>query len=487
MMEILDQVAKTIKEYELFSPGQRVVTGVSGGADSLCLLGCLKDLDYEVVVAHLDHQLRNESEAEAEFVKEIAENLGLEWVIEKGDVQHLAEKGYSLEEAARLVRYRFLVRVAKDMGVDTVSTGHTADDQIETVLMHFLRGSGPSGLRGMLYKTAMEDWVDIPNAESISLARPLLDIRHVQTEAYCDQRGITPIHDPSNLDTTFFRNRIRHLLIPFLKDFNPGIEGIILRMAKVMQDETLLIHNLLQEKWERIVLETSEDALHIDRLQFSEMHIALQRSFVRRVIKVLKPDIRDLGFDHVERAIRFITGKPHSNTLQLISGLEILNLSTREAIFLEAGTLLKFPEYPQMQTHSMQELNTPSSMELQNNWSLTAERREMKSKDHPEVLASLEALTAALDVESIKGQLVIRPIEPGDRIQPLGMRGSLKISDLFINNKIPQPARERWPLVVDEEKVVWVVGLRIHDRCRIMPSTKEIVLIQAVPPEEKDI
>jgi tRNA(Ile)-lysidine synthase len=484
MMEIIEQVAKTIKEYELFSPEQRVVTGVSGGADSLCLLGCLKDLGYEVVVAHLDHQLRNESEEEAEFVKKIAKNLGLEWVTEKGDVQHLAEKGYSLEEAARLVRYRFLVRVAKDMGEDTISTGHTADDQIETVLMHFLRGSGPSGLRGMLYKTALEDWIDIPNAEGISLARPLLDVRHVQTEAYCDQMGITPIYDPSNQDTTFFRNRIRHLLIPFLKDFNPGIEEIILRMAKVMQAETLMIHDLLKEKWESIVLETSEDSLHIDRIQFSEMHIALQRSFIRRVIKVLKPDIRDLGFDHVERAIRFLTGKPHSNKLQLISGLEILNFSTREAVFLDAGTLLKFPEYPQMRTCSIQEIIAPSSMELQNNWRLTAERREMKAKDHHELLASLEALTAALDVESIRGQLAVRPIQPGDRIHPLGMRGSLKVSDLFINCKILQPARERWPLVVDEEKVVWVVGLRIHDRCRIMPSTKEIILIQAVPPEE---
>jgi tRNA(Ile)-lysidine synthase len=480
-MEFLSRIAETIKKFGLLSPGQNVVAGVSGGADSLCLLACLNQLGYRVTIAHLDHQLREESEKEAQFVEEVGKQLELETVIEKGDVRALADRGYSIEEAARLVRYRFLARVANARGVDTISTGHTADDQIETVLMHFLRGAGPSGLRGILPVTSLSEWVDIPEGYGIRLVRPLLEIGHSQTEAYCRKVKLNPIQDPSNKDPSFFRNRIRHHLIPILREYNPGIENIILRMARVMEAEAQMVGDLLQEQWNEIVISDDETGTKLNRKAFVSLPVALQRSLIRRIIKNLRPGIRDVGFEHVERAKDFLLSSKNYNTLQLLAGLEVLTISPNIAYFRDEGQKLYFPEYPQMQSQKTFELSVPTCVALENSWTLTVDHKDLGDINHLDFLASLDDYQAAVDVNKIRGKIRLRTLEPGDRISPLGMSGSLKVSDLFINNKIPQPARRFWPLIVDDEKVIWVVELRIADECRITSSTKQILHFRVIP------
>ncbi|OGO18956.1 MAG: tRNA lysidine(34) synthetase TilS [Chloroflexi bacterium RBG_16_48_8] len=485
MMEIQERVAETIAKYGLLSPGQKVITGISGGADSLCLLVCLHTLGYQVVIAHLDHQLREESAQEAHFVEKIGRDLGLKTIVEKGEVRRLADRGYSLEEAARLVRYQFMARLAKTLGVDTISTGHTADDQIETVLMHFLRGAGPSGLRGILPDTSLEDWVDIPGGEGIHLVRPLLEIRHAQTETYCRQMNLNPVQDPSNTDPSFFRNKIRHHLIPLLKEYNPGIENILLRMARVMEAETILVEDLLQENSPKLILGSNDATTILNRSAFEEMPVALQRSFVRRVIKGLDPGIRNIGFDHIDRAIEFLSESSQSKQLQLLAGLEILTLSPSTAVFRKEGAQLSFPEYPQLLSYEPQGVTFPFKLDLQEGWSLQAEIKELKGLNRVELITSLDQRTAALDIDTIRGEIRIRTIYPGDRIKPLGMDGHMKVSDLFINSKILQPARANWPLVVDDEKIIWVVGLRIADDCRLTSTTREMLFFRVNSPEEK--
>lgn len=483
-MVIPELVADTIAKNRLLNPGQRVIVGVSGGADSLCLMACLNTLGYQVVIAHLDHQLRTESAEEAQYVKRIGDNYGILTIVEKGNVFELADRGYSLEEAARLLRYRFLVRVAKEMETDTISTGHTADDQVETVLMHLLRGAGPSGLRGILLDTKLDDWVDIPQGKGIHLVRPLLETRRSQTEAYCKEVQLKPIQDPSNLDPSFFRNKIRHHLIPLLKEYNPGIENIILRMASVMEAETQLVDDLLKEKWRGLVLESDEAFVKLSRNGFEKLPVALQRSFVRRIIKWVYPEIRDIGFEHIERAVDFLSGTSKTNRLQLLAGLEILLLSSKVAVLRKECQELSFLEYPQVDDVSIQELPVPSQIEFENGWILLVGTKKIDEMNKEEFLLSLDDKTAALDVDQIKGLLHLRTIQPGDRIQPLGMDGNIKVSELFINSKIPQPARRKWPLIVDDEKIIWVVGLRIADECRITSKTREIIFFQAVSPEE---
>ena len=235
------------QRYRLFNPGETVVVGVSGGPDSLCLLHLLRRLAPELRlwlhVAHLHHGLRGaEADADAAFVAELADCWGLPCTVGRIDVAALArEAGLSLEEAARQARYRFLAEVAEAGGASTLSVGHNADDQAETVLMHFLRGSGAAGLRGMLPRTPLDDYRlfpaedgDLGDSLSLSgprvavsprlhLVRPLLAIPRTDIESYCAEYRLAPRFDRSNEDTTFFRNRLRHELLPILAAVAPSL------------------------------------------------------------------------------------------------------------------------------------------------------------------------------------------------------------------------------------------------------------------------
>ena len=233
-MDASARVADFISRTGMLKAKQPVIVGVSGGADSLCLLDCLHRLRYSLVLAHFDHQLRADSGEDADFCREMAERYGIQAAIEAGDVRAFADQGRSLEEAARLLRYRFLARTANKHGATVIATGHTADDQVETILMHFLRGSGPSGLSGMLPSTALDDWVDIPEGEGVDLIRPLLELTRAQTSGHCREQGLAPIEDSTNQDPSFFRNRLRHELLPELETYNPGVRNVLLRTGHVM-------------------------------------------------------------------------------------------------------------------------------------------------------------------------------------------------------------------------------------------------------------
>ena len=209
-----------------------MVIGCSGGPDSLCLLHLLLELaaklDLTLTVAHLNHQLRPEQALEDErFVRSISKRWELPLFVETQDIAKIAKaRKQSIEEAARQTRYNFLGRVATTVGAQKIAVGHHADDQTETILMHLLRGTGLDGLRGMLPRTrlplfSLKD-LDI-SARDVRLIRPLLEISRAEIEAYCHEHQLSPRQDSSNQDTTFFRNRLRHELIPILESYNPNI------------------------------------------------------------------------------------------------------------------------------------------------------------------------------------------------------------------------------------------------------------------------
>ena len=231
MDDLLDLVRRYAERYALWSDGESVVVGVSGGPDSLCLLHLLRRLAPEshltLHVAHLNHGLRGaEAEADAQAVAELAAGWGLPYTIGRADVPSLAaETRASIEEAARQARYDFLQGVARAAGAGTIAVGHNADDQAETVLMHFLRGSGLAGLRGMLPRTALGQGF---------LISPLLETPRDRVEAYCAAHGLQPRRDLSNADTTIYRNRLRHELLPLLEGYNPAIRQVLGHTAGVL-------------------------------------------------------------------------------------------------------------------------------------------------------------------------------------------------------------------------------------------------------------
>jgi len=462
-MDLTRRVGDYVDREALLEPRQRLVVGVSGGADSLCLMDSLHRLGYRLVVAHFDHRLRPESRAEAETVREVAAAYGLPAVI--GSMEPPA-KSRTSEQTARVERYRFLAQVARRRRIRTLAVGHTADDQVETVLMHLLRGAGPSGLRGMLPRTPLDAWIGAIEAPGLTVIRPLLELKRSQTAAHCTAHGLSPLQDPSNRDLRFFRNRLRHELIPQLRGYSPGIEDALLRTARLMAAETELVDELVESNWGRWVREYGSEALALDRDRLLGAPLALQRAALRRAIQTLRPDLRDIGFEAIERGLRSL----HDRSRQtLIGQLELLPV--RDDLILKSiAAPLTFPDLPQLRTPSVRRLRIPGSVRLANNWGL--ELRSVRRGRQ----GGRRTGRVRFDLDRLPDPLVLRPPRPADRLQPIGMRGTLKLADLFINRKIPRQARALWPVLASGEDLIWIPELH---RSRIAaPSSKSRRLLE---------
>src|SRR6266568_8976665 len=276
-MDMLETVTSYIERHHLLPQAGEIVVGVSGGADSLCLLHLLHRLcgpgksypGLRLRIAHLNHKLRGEAGTrDAAAVAGIAAAWGLPVTIGEVDVPALArQERRSLEEAARVARYRFLREVAQGQ---PIAVAHHADDQVETLLLHFLRGSGLTGMVGML-----------PRQQDI--IRPLLEVNHAETVAYCQEHGIEPLEDVSNTDPRFLRNRIRHELVPLLESLNPGFDSTLLRNAGVIGVDVEWLEAQIDACWPTVVISEQDDVITLHLEALSSLPLSLQRHLLRRV------------------------------------------------------------------------------------------------------------------------------------------------------------------------------------------------------------
>ncbi len=502
MASVIDQVRRTIEQNELFSPGETLVVGVSGGPDSLCLLHLLYRLRAEyslsLHVAHLHHGQRGaDADADAEFVRALAADWGLPCTVERADVPALAaEHGLAFEEAARRARYAFLARVAAEAGAQTIAVGHNADDQAETVLMHVIRGSGLAGLRGMLPKTTLADYrlfqSPIPNPHSLNLVRPLLNVPRADIEAYCAAHGLEPRFDRSNLDTTYFRNWLRHEVIPLLEQHNPNLRQVLRRSAEVVAGDYALLRSLLAEAWPRVVTETSPPLaggteggrIVFDLAAWRALPLSLQRSTLREAIHRLRRSLRNIDFVHVEDALRVARdGTPGQQAtlprqLMLTRGYERFTLADADA-----AEPLPLPDWPLLDPEQAPlPVAVPGATPLPAadgaDWVLEATLRERS--DLPAAWAeNADPWLAFLDAEVAEEGLRLRTRRPGDRFRPLGMGGhGVKLADFLTNQKVPRAARDRLPLLVGAEGILWVCGQRLDERARVRDATRRVLVLR---------
>ena len=456
-------------------PARPVLAGVSGGPDSLCLLEVLHSAGYRVIVAHFNHRLRPEASQEAEAVSALAGSLGLPFIGDSADVRAYAEAhALSLEEAARMLRYQFLFAAARQQAAQAVAVGHTADDQVETVLMHFLRGAGLAGLKGMEYRMLLP--VFDPH---IPLVRPLLSLRRADTESYCRAQALEPHYDLSNSDQTFFRNRLRHALIPELEKYNPRFKEAILRSVQALQGDFTVLQEALEDAWKRVVLETGFDWVAFDRAGLAGLSAGLRRNVIRRAAESLLPDSRDIGFAALERAAAFAE-LPEEKQIDFINGLRLFNENGK--IYLAAyeatGFLAGCPQVQQaLAIPSRQPAGGSLPLELGHGWILFA---EYDAPVDEAWLANKDNRSAWLDADRLPAEeLLIRPRAAGDTFMPLGMGGqTVKVRDFYSNVKMPQRARTHWPLVCAGQQVVWVPGYRIGNPFRITESTRHIIRLE---------
>lgn len=454
---LVEKVRETIARYRMIERGDTVIVAVSGGADSVALLHVLNtlrdELDMNLVVAHMNHCIRGaDSDQDALFVEALSTKLGIPYVIETTDVPAIRKQMHvGIEEAARKVRYDFLEQVAKSCDAKRVAVAHTADDQAETVLLNIIRGAGLEGLSRMPYVRGR-------------IIRPLMEISKSQVEAYLKENGLAWRVDESNLDQNYARNRVRHRLVPLLRDeFNPRVKEALVTLSKLACDESDIVSQAAQGVFESTTKEVGPKSVIFDADMLAGNPRAIQRRCIRMAIEIVKGDLRDVEYVQVERIIDCLE-YGEEFTLTLPSGKVYAGLS--------CGNLAIFRRVSPKKVEVEREINLPGKTEV-------PELGVMIVTDFASRASRPETLQqAVIDSAKIVGKLVVRTWRTGERMSPLGMVGSKKLQDIFIDKKIPQSRRGLIPIISDQEKIVWIAGVTVSEQVKIDDATLNAVLIE---------
>lgn len=467
--DLESRVCRFIQSHRLVMPGQKLLVAVSGGPDSVCLLHVLshlrEGLGITLHIAHLNHRLRGaDSEADAEYVAALAQRLGIPATLEERDVlDYQSEKRLSLEEAARDVRYNFLSRVAEDVGAASVAIGHTRDDHIETVLMHLLRGTGTRGLRGL---QAVGQFV--LGGQRLTVVRPLLETSRAETVDYCNEHGLSPRLDITNLALGPFRNRIRLKLLPLLHSYNPRITDALLRSARIAADDLALLDSEVAKVWDSVVQKKGGSVI-ISKAEFLALAPAVKRELLRKALERLVGNLKDIEARHIEAMLAALN-RPAGRRIILPGGLTFAINYDRYLLGFDLAALAPLPlldkEYP---------LDVPGVTDLPG-WRVDA------SVITPEEPQQEDPFLAYFDFDKTGDQLVFRSHHPGDRFQPLGMAQPKKLNRFMIDSKIPVAWRGRVPIVCSPQQIIWVAGWRIDERTKITAKTSRILRLRMLRP-----
>jgi len=485
-VDVLAEIRRAVRRFDLLPRGDTVVAGVSGGPDSLCLLHALNALrgefGVELHVAHLNHGLRGaEADADAQFVSALAAQWGLLCTVARRDVVALAhEHKLSIEEAARHARYTFLAETAQRIDSHTVAVAHNADDQAESVLMHFLRGSGTAGLRGMLPKSDLAEF-RISNLQSpitsIILIRPLLRVPRADVERYCREHDLQPRFDTSNLDTTFFRNRLRHELLPLLATYNPNIRQVLRRTADVVTAEVEILRDASGQAWRVAVISETGEAVTFNLSVWRDLPPAMQRATLREAIHRLRLSLRNINFVHVDDAVNQVNAARTGACASLPQRL-MLSVDYDTFTVADSGYEPDLPDWPLLEAGQSVRVRAPGVTPLPaSEWSLEAAALD---KWGDEVFANPDPWTAYLDGEAAGFDVSIRTRAPGDEFHPQGMPSPVRLTNWMTNVKIPRRARDRLPLIVAGGRIAWVAGYRIGQPFTVRASTPRVLRLSFI-------
>ena len=449
-MQMEDRVLKTIKDYKLIEKGDTIIVGASGGPDSqfmIYILNSLKSqIDFEITLAHLNHLHRKEAKNDEELVRKTAEKLNLKFFSRARSMDDYAKKhGLSSEDAGRRLRYEFFNDLAREYDNAKIAVAHNKDDQAETVLMRIIRGTGLDGLRAMDYKTA-------------NIIRPILDIKKSEILAYLDRQKILYAIDHTNFENDYTRNKIRLDIIPKLEEINPKAIDQIYNLSRLANDDLKILDSVIDEKFKKLA-KPERDQIIFDKVKFDATDQAILRRIIRKSIEILNGEIKDISKENIDE---FLTIKDLDNGKKIIIDKLVLRKTYDSYILENMNRREKFEEVislPENGQINFDGLNIKTSIINTNKYE--------KSKN-----------IGYFDYDKLAFPLKVRTRRNGDRFIPLGHKSEKKLKDFFIDQKIDREKRDRFPLILSDDKIVWITSLRISDEFKVTESTKKILKIE---------
>ena len=443
---VREKFIQSVKNNEMIEKGDAIVVAVSGGPDSIAMMHLLLSIQeafqLKLYGVHLDHVTRNgQSTLDANFVKTFFDAYGIESYFFKKDIQEYANQlNVSFEEAGRLERYRLFNQVMEETGANKIALGQNLNDQGETLLFRLFRGTGLDGLTGIDY--LREGYI----------IRPILDLTRNEIEDYCEKEGLKTCRDHTNSQRIYSRNRIRLDIIPYIKKhFNNKIGKALWRTARLLKEDQMLIDQIVKRYIKTSVV-FKEGKYIINLHSFNEEMPALKSRVIREMFYRLKGDLEGLSYKNIESVMQLIekgdTGK--------------------EKEFFQVKCVINYEQVEFYKKELMNNKKIDKKLVLE----VINKAENIKFTANP--------LEIYVDYDKIQGEIFIRQRKPGDRFRPLGMKGSKKIKDYFIDEKIALEERDRIPLVCDEKNIIWVIGYRMSDAYKITNETHKVLRIKYV-------
>ncbi len=481
---MIKKVRAYIHRYGMFRKGDRVIVGVSGGPDSMALLWVMNRLKEELgitlAVAHLNHGLRGrDADEDAQWVHERAAELRLPFFLKKVEIGVLSRQiGLSVEDTARRERYAFFSRLLKDLPADKIALGHHFHDQAETVLLNFLRGTGSRGLRGML-----------PIRDGV-LVRPLLTVKKDELLAWLKSEKIGFREDASNRSALFLRNRIRHDLIPKLRSYNPRIEDALHGMSETMRVENDFLEQQTSAVLKRWAVDLRAGRILLNLNDFKHLHEAIQRRIIKTILESGSGNLNGIATPHIHSVMGLIRDGHVGQKLSLPFMTEVRR--QYESILFEKRMQRRSDEEKSVVQADAQGKPCDECLETglfsypvpdirdeieikeagnRLRFSLT-DRRVIQDFAVPNV--------AHIDYAKIASPMIVRNMIPGDRFQPLGMKGTKKLKAYFIDRKVPRESRKKIPLLTDRQCILWIAGMSINENVKVTESTRKVLKIEII-------
>ncbi|HLT59100.1 MAG TPA: tRNA lysidine(34) synthetase TilS [Limnochordales bacterium] len=469
-MDLLERVEDYIARHRLLRPGDRVLAAVSGGPDSLALLHLFTRLRAPWALGlhavHVNHGLRPEAAQDAAFVESVGQAWGVPVTVVAVDVRAERAPGESLQQAARRVRYRVLAQAADQVSATRIALGHHADDQAETVLLRLLRGAGTTGLAGMRPRRGR-------------YIRPLLGVPRAAIEAYCRRFELNPRVDPSNVSPQYLRNRIRHHLLPLLeREYNPNIRAVLCRTAGLLREEDDLLEALAVRAHRRLAAQGGPHELPVAGL--ARLPAAVARRVVRRALAAAGVPLSRVTADHVAAVLALLDGV---GAVDVPGGVRARRAGDRIRLERPPSGPAVAPAGPAPPAF-FHPLDVPGKTAV-GELGLVIRAEIVEPPASRAVAADPRAasgpMQAVLDWDRLVLPLVVRSWQPGDRMRPLGLDGTKKLQDLFVDAKVPAGERRRVPIIADQAGPVWVVGLRVDARAAVTAETQRVLRLRVEP------